>query len=102
MIPSEVVIDGVAWTVEKNTGLTDFGESRGDECKILLRADMNYQVQEMTFWHELIHAIFQTRDLKLTPNSTPDELEEQVASLLGPALWCFTKANLGKMEWQYE
>lgn len=98
MIPDSVVIDGLSWTVETNSGLSDFGESRGDECRILLREDVHASVQEMVFWHELIHAMFQTRDFKLT-GTTPDELEEQAASFLGPALWSFFNAN-AKIRWQ--
>lgn len=99
MIPENVEIDGMRWDVNASDALSDFGETRVDECKIFLREDVNEQVQEVTFWHELVHAMFATRDFKLTPDCTPEELEEQVASFLGPALWAFFKVN-ADVRWQ--
>ena len=100
MIPEQMLIDGMCWTVTTSDALSDFGETRVDECKIFLREDVNAQVQEVTFWHELVHAMFATRDFKLTPDCTTDELEEQVASFLGPALWTFFKLN-ASIAWIY-
>jgi len=97
MIPSEVSIDGIAWTIEVSGAMSDFGETQIDNCKIYLREDVNDQVREITFWHELIHAMFASRDFKLVEGST-DEMEEQVASFLGPALWSFFKSNV-HLEW---
>lgn len=93
MIPENIEIDGMIWSVTTSDALSDFGETRVDECKIFLREDVNHQVQDVTFWHELIHAIFATRDFKLVPDCSTDELEEQVAAFLGPALWAFFKSN---------
>jgi len=98
MIPDEFLIDGLPWTVTVSTGMDDFGETDINECRISLRHSGNEQVREITFWHELVHALFATRDFKLNPDSSAEELEEQVASFLGPALWSFFLANVD-MDW---
>ena len=98
MIPDELLIDGVTWTVTLSSGMDDFGETDINECRVSLRENVNEQVREITFWHELVHALFATRDFKLNPDASADELEEQVASFLGPALWSFFRTN-AEIEW---
>lgn len=104
MIPSKLVIDGLEWTIEQTNLMSskDWGETRIDEGKILLNTECSSEAcREMTFWHELVHALFKTRDFTLNENATADELEEQVASFLGPALCSFFWSN-ASISWSQE
>ncbi len=102
MIPSELVIDGVPWTIETCDTLPEdeSGETMKRQARVLLADDLQKELMESTFWHELVHAIFTTRDFKLTPGANPDDLEEQVATMLGPALYSLFKDN-AEVTWRY-
>ena len=100
-IPSELYIDEVPWRIAICDTLPEdeSGETMKREARILLAADLQKEFKASTFWHELIHAIFTTRDVKLTPTNA-DDLEEQVATLLGPALHSFFIRN-AEIKWIY-
>jgi len=103
MIPSEVVIDGVGWTIDDCNTLSErtWGETNKATCRILLSADLCPAMKELTFWHELIHAIFAMRDIRLHSEAFSGDLEEDVASMLGPALRSFMLDN-AEITWRYE
>jgi len=100
MIPSEVNIDGIYWTITTSDDVpeNEFGETRAKQTRIILCEDTSEQMREQTFWHELIHAFFRTRDFKMTPGLKSSKMEEQVASFLGPILYSFMKDN-ANIEW---
>lgn len=101
MIPSEIDIDGIAWSVSKTDDLpaNEFGETRDKEARILLAIDTPEQRQEQTFWHELIHAFFRTRDFRVSRGMKRGKIEEEVASFLGPALHTFFLHN-ADIQWR--
>ena len=95
MIPTRLLVDGVPWVVEVTDDMDDgyVGLTKRRKGVVLLGADMSSPMRELTFWHELIHVICTSRDLKF--HSGDDEaIEEQIATLLGPALYSFFQANV--------
>lgn len=103
MIPSELVVDGIPWTVSECDTLPegDGGETRRHEGRTLLADDLSESLKESAFWHEVIHMLFTVRDINLNPNATPEQLEEQVACALGPALYTFLLQNADVL-WRYD
>jgi hypothetical protein len=103
MIPSEFVVDGVPWIVVLSDDLdeNDAGQTRKRKGMVLLAKDLSPALRDMTFWHELVHALCATRDVRFTSGS-PDEIEEQVAAFLGPAFYSFFLQNVAELEWRYE
>ena len=95
MIPTSFSVDGVPWTVEVTDDMdeNDVGLTKRRKGVVLIGADLVAPMREATFWHELIHVICTTRDLKFYPGDH-DAIEEQVATLLGPALYSFFQANV--------
>lgn len=94
MIPTTLTVDAADWVVEESDAVSegDYGETRVHELRVLIREGVHPQVKEMTFWHEVIHVLFRTRDFRVEAND-PEAVEEQVASFLGPALFAFLSQN---------
>jgi len=103
MIPSELLIDGVPYTVGVCDTLPDneCGETDRRKCRILVSEDQCEAMRESTFWHELVHALFAVRDVRLHGSGNPDEAEEEVATALGPALHAFFLQN-ADIQWRYD
>lgn len=102
MIPSEFTVDGVGWTVERADSLGDrCAETDKAECCIRIADGQCEAMRELAFWHELIHAIFAVRDVKLHAEERAEEMEEEVATVLGPALHAFFLQN-AEIQWRYE
>lgn len=102
MIPSELVIDGVPWVFEVTDDMDDgsIGLTKRRKGVVLIASDLTNALKETTFWHELIHAICASRDIKFFPGDN-DDIEEQVATALGPALFAVFNAN-AEIIWKYE
>lgn len=102
MIPSELTIDGVDWVVEYCASLGDrWAETDKGKCRIRIGDDQCDAMKELAFWHELIHAIFAVRDFKLHAEDKAEDMEEEVATLLGPALHAFFLHN-AEIRWRYD
>jgi hypothetical protein len=56
-IPKTFKLAGSTWVVEQLTDYENLGTTHRDECKIVLRENLQQQVKEHTFLHELCHAI---------------------------------------------
>ena len=102
MIPSELVIDGVPWVFEVTDDMDgdSVGLTKRRKGVVLLSSELTPQMRELTFWHELIHAICTCRDIQFHPGD-PDFIEEQVASALGPALFSMFSGN-AEITWKYD
>lgn len=93
MIPSRVYIDGMEWNVVMCDGLSDMGQCDPGNLEIRISTRIKTDMQESTFWHEVIHALKATRDL-------PDEMgEEDIAKMYGAALCSFLNEN-ADIEWR--
>ena len=102
MIPSELVIDGVPWVFEVTDDMDDgsIGLTKRRKGVVLISSDLIATMKEATFWHELIHAICASRDIKFHPGDQ-DFIEEQVATALGPALFSLFQSN-AEITWKYD
>lgn len=102
MIPSELVIDGVPWAFELTDDMDNdaIGVTKRRKGVVLIASDLTNAIKEATFWHELIHTICASRDIKFFPGDC-DEIEEQVATALGPALFSLFSAN-AEITWKYD
>ena len=90
-IPSEVLIDGMLWEV-KHADLTlrQYGECRPEDCQIVIANRLSHQMADQTFFHEILHAIAATRSFQEAREKMD---EETIASLYGPAIHSFMRAN---------
>lgn len=60
-IPKTFQLAGVSWTVEQVKGMEDLGLCERDKALIILRKDLPREQKELTFFHELFHAIKYTQ-----------------------------------------
>jgi hypothetical protein len=97
-IPDWLDIDGLRWEVTIGELGDHHGETRCEDCKVHIASRLTQQVREQTFWHELIHACFASRDL-CCGNDNRKFSEEEVASLLGAALHSVFERN-ATIEWR--
>jgi len=99
MIPQRLIIDGLDWQVDvKDVSIDRYGETRKEECHIVIASRHPEQVQEQTFWHEWFHAAAASRDFRCPSGLDANEIEEWVATCFGPALHSFLLAN-AKVTW---
>lgn len=93
--PENFILDGLQWEAKiSDLGSELCGECDGDQCQVKIASRLNNEMREQTWWHELIHAIFATRDF---PERKFDE--EEIAEMLGPALYAFFRAN-ADIQWR--
>jgi len=59
-IPKSFSLAGVQWSVEETEAISDMGHCDSDNARIRLRKDLPKQMKEVTFCHELVHAILFT------------------------------------------
>jgi len=57
VVATSFTLAGFDWTVRFIEGLADYGTCNPSSQEILLRAGMNDQMTQQTFFHELVHAI---------------------------------------------
>jgi len=89
MLPSKLDIDSLVWEVSRaEVSHEIYGETRKTDSQVVIAKRLTEQVAEQTFWHELVHAIFATRDL---PPRKYDE--EEIAATLGPAMYAVLTRN---------
>lgn len=82
-VPKQFQLAGAIWTVVEVANLTDSGLTHADDFRIELKKGMKKQLKEITFLHELVHAI------KFTMGETSPHDEKEVdsfAQLLHQAL----------------
>lgn len=54
-IPDKIKINGITYTVRKQL-LNDFGNFDAKRKLIIIADDLNDDVEELTLWHEMLHA----------------------------------------------
>lgn len=103
-IPRSIRINGVDYTIKREPFLEmDFHELAGkidyNKCEIYIstRLEPNVQIQCLTMWHEILHAIVRNAQLELD-----DEEKVVEAFALGiyqvladNAEWLFAEENIG-------
>ena len=60
VVATSFALAGFDWSVRFVEGLADYGSCNPSSQEILLRAGMNEQMTQQTFFHELVHAILFT------------------------------------------
>lgn len=59
-VASTFTLAGFEWTVRYVEGITEYGLCNPSTQEIIIRAGMNEQMTQQTFFHELVHAIMFT------------------------------------------
>ena len=59
-VATSFTLAGFEWTVRYVEGITEYGLCNPSTQEIIIRAGMNEQMTQQTFFHELIHAIMFT------------------------------------------
>lgn len=90
LLPTELRIDGIDWTVVETDHIDDDGVCDSTNTRILIQEKLSDGFKLSALWHEVIHSFFRTRDWKPGDDGWD---EEQIATHLGPALHAFIKAN---------
>ena len=60
LVPDSFMLAGTIWTVKRVVNHQELGQCHRDTATIELRDGLPRQVEETTFFHELIHAILYT------------------------------------------
>jgi Zn-dependent peptidase ImmA (M78 family) len=60
VVASTFTLAGFEWTVRYVEGITEYGLCNSATQEIIIRAGMNEQMTQQTFFHELVHAIMFT------------------------------------------
>jgi hypothetical protein len=94
VLPEHVIIDGLLWEITMSPA-EDYGVTSPRDCRIIINPELQEQLQEQTFWHEIVHAFFATREREHGKKFS----EEEVARIVGPSLYAFIQANL-TLEWK--
>ena len=59
-VASTFTLAGFEWTVRYVEGITEYGLCNPSTQEIIIRAGLNEQMTQQTFFHELVHAIMFT------------------------------------------
>jgi Zn-dependent peptidase ImmA (M78 family) len=60
VVATSFTLAGFEWAVRYVEGITEYGLCNPSTQEIIIRAGMNEQMTQQTFFHELIHAIMFT------------------------------------------
>ena len=91
-IPHKITINQIPWTVTVDEPLdpADEGATYTSRLEIRINGEVNEDKHDAIFWHELIHAICNSREINVKRDI---KTEEDLARLLGPALLEFFATN---------
>ena len=90
--PQRLLINQIPWTVTVDDPLdpADEGATYTSRLEIRINSEVNEEKHEAIYWHELIHAICNSREINVKRDI---KTEEDLARLLGPALLDFFTNN---------
>jgi len=94
VIPKSVISNEILWQILHQPLEGDYGSTDDKNCNLLLNSDYHELMQELTFWHELIHVLQHSYDL---PDQDLDP--ESIAKYYGPALFAFMRRNFHELKW---
>lgn len=90
---SSFELAGCEWLVQMSNDITEYGHCNIDQHVIRLRSGMSDQLQSLTFYHELVHAILMTMGKM--------EHSEEFVENFGNLLYQFMK-TVKNIEYGYE
>ena len=91
-LPERLVINAIPWTVavDDTPDPNDEGVTYPGRLEIKINIEVSEGKHNAIFWHELIHAILNSREINVKRQI---KCEEDLARVLGPALTEFFEAN---------
>lgn len=97
-LPERLIINAIPWTVSVDEPVdpADEGATYTSRLEIRINSDVSEEKHDAIFWHELIHAIINSREINVRRDINR---EEDLARFLGAALTEFFEAN-AEIHWK--
>lgn len=98
-LPQAIRIGSVTYTIVEVSGLRDddnkrmWGQVLHGPCRVEIEADLSYQQQYHTLWHEIVHTLLNQVDLD-------KEGDEQLVDVLAYGIMGVMRDNADTLDWR--